>query len=74
MSTRYLEDFAVGDVMATTPVTVSQQDILEFGARYDPQPMHTDPQAAARVHDLTVFQIDDRDNLHRALPLSALER
>jgi acyl dehydratase len=29
-------------------VTVSEDQILEFARQYDPQPMHADPQAAAR--------------------------
>jgi len=48
MKPRYLEDFKVGDKIQPAPVTVSEADILEFANRYDPQPMHNDPQAAAR--------------------------
>jgi acyl dehydratase len=29
-------------------VTVTQEEILEFAHRYDPQPIHVDPEAAAR--------------------------
>lgn len=39
---RYLEDFAVGDVIGIGPYRVSEADILEFGNRYDPQVFHTD--------------------------------
>lgn len=46
MTTRYLEDFTVGEVMETTPVTLSADDIIEFAQLYDPQTFHTDPEAA----------------------------
>jgi acyl dehydratase len=45
---RYLEDLEVGQKFQTASVTISEEDILEFSRRYDPQPMHVDPQAAAR--------------------------
>jgi acyl dehydratase len=48
VKTRYLEDLQVGDKVQTASVTVTEADILEFSRRYDPQPMHTDPEAAAR--------------------------
>jgi acyl dehydratase len=46
MSRRYLEDLAVGERWVSPPFTVSEEDIIAFGERYDPQPFHTDPQAA----------------------------
>ena len=46
MGTRYLEDFTVGEVMATAPVTLSAGEMLEFSQLYDPQAFHTDPEAA----------------------------
>ncbi len=46
MTTRYLEDFEVGEVMATAPVALSVADIVEFAKSYDPQTFHTDPEAA----------------------------
>ena len=46
MTTRYLEDFTVGEVMETAPVTLRADDIIEFAERYDPQTFHTDPEAA----------------------------
>jgi len=46
MTTRYLEDFTVGEVMHTAPVTLSTEEIVEFARRYDPQSFHTDPAAA----------------------------
>ena len=47
---RWLEDYAPGAVYEYGAVTLSEADIVEFARRYDPQPMHTDPQAAARGH------------------------
>ena len=46
MGTRYLEDFTVGEVLATAPVTLSAGEMLEFSRLYDPQAFHTDPEAA----------------------------
>ena len=43
---RYFEDYPVGAVYTGGPVTVSEQDILDFARRYDPQPMHIDKVAA----------------------------
>ena len=43
---RYFEDYPVGAIYVGGPVTVSEQDILEFARRYDPQPMHIDKAAA----------------------------
>jgi acyl dehydratase len=43
---RYFEDFHAGDVRELGPVTVTQDEIVEFARRYDPQPFHVDPDAA----------------------------
>src|SRR5579863_9040091 len=48
MSARYLEDIQIGEKIQAGPVTVTEADVLEFSNRYDPQPMHVDPEAAAR--------------------------
>jgi acyl dehydratase len=48
VTNRYLEDLQVGDKIQTGSVTVTEADILEFARRFDPQPMHTDPEAARR--------------------------
>ena len=37
---QYFEDYPVGAVSVGGPITVSEQDILDFARRYDPQPMH----------------------------------
>ena len=46
MAARYLEEFTVGQVFDTEPVTLSEADLIAFAERYDPQVMHTDPQGA----------------------------
>ena len=43
---RYWEDFEVGDATAFGPVTVTEDEIVEFARRYDPQPFHVDAEAA----------------------------
>jgi acyl dehydratase len=45
---RYFEDYRPGTVFEGGPVMVGEAEILEFARRYDPQAMHTDPEAAAR--------------------------
>jgi len=42
---RYLEDLQVGEKIQTASVTVTEADILQFARSFDPQPMHTDPNA-----------------------------
>jgi len=41
------EDFAVGQVHDLGSVVVEEAEVLAFAERYDPQPFHTDPVAAA---------------------------
>jgi acyl dehydratase len=43
---RHWEDFQVGEVTEVGPVTVTQDEIVEFATRFDPQPFHVDPEAA----------------------------
>lgn len=44
---RYFEDYVPGSVYEYGDVTVTEAEILEFAGRFDPQPMHVDPAAAA---------------------------
>jgi acyl dehydratase len=44
----YLEDLEVGRVFTAGPITVTEEEIVEFARRYDPQPFHLDREAAAR--------------------------
>lgn len=46
MSTLYLEDIEPGDVRELGSFTLSEDDIVEFARRYDPQPMHIEPERA----------------------------
>jgi acyl dehydratase len=45
---RYLEDLSVGQRFTTPAAQITEADTLSFAARYDPQPMHLDAEAAAR--------------------------
>jgi acyl dehydratase len=47
VSRTYFDDIAVGDRYASAqPILVTAAEIIEFASRYDPQPAHTDPEAA----------------------------
>ncbi len=46
MSYRYFEDFVAGDTVELGSVAFSEAEIIDFARTYDPQPMHTDPEAA----------------------------
>lgn len=48
MPERYFEDYPPGAVFEGGGIAVSEAEILEFARKYDPQAMHTDPEAAAR--------------------------
>ena len=44
----HYEDLEVGVTMVcSTPYLLTEEEILEMGRRWDPQPFHTDPEAAA---------------------------
>ena len=43
---RCFEDYAVGDVDHFGAYAVTEQEIVEFARRYDPQPFHVNAQAA----------------------------
>ena len=43
---RYLEDYEPGSVHEFGSVKVEEADIIEFAERFDPQILHTSPQAA----------------------------
>jgi len=46
VGSRYCEDYEPGAVHEFGPVVVEEAEVLEFARRYDPQPFHTDPEAA----------------------------
>ncbi len=45
---RYFEDYLVGDVHEFGQVAVEESEVIAFARRFDPQPFHTDPQAAGQ--------------------------
>jgi len=47
MPERFFEDFEPGQVYELGSRTVTEADIVAFARDWDPQPFHTDPEAAA---------------------------
>lgn len=45
---RYFEDFTVGAVYEFGSARVTEPEIVAFARQFDPQTMHTDPEAAAK--------------------------
>ncbi len=45
--TKYFEDFHIGEQIELGEVEVTEEAIIEFAERYDPQLFHVDPDAAA---------------------------
>lgn len=43
---RYFEDYVPGHVHEFGTISISEAEIVEFGRRYDPQPFHTNAEAA----------------------------
>ncbi|HQY28402.1 MAG TPA: MaoC family dehydratase [Burkholderiaceae bacterium] len=43
---RYFEDFRPGEVIEFGDYLVTEEEIVEFATRYDPQPFHVDRKAA----------------------------
>jgi acyl dehydratase len=46
MPFRYFEDFTEGDTLELGSFSYTEADIIEFARKYDPQPMHVDPEGA----------------------------
>ena len=46
----YFEDLEIGARSAFGRYEVTREEVLEFAARYDPQPFHLSDEAAARTH------------------------
>jgi acyl dehydratase len=40
---RYLEDFVEGDVYEFGPIGITEEEIIDYGRKFDPQVFHTDP-------------------------------
>ena len=49
MDYQYYEDFQPGQAFETQPIQVTEAEIIDFAQKFDPQPMHTDPQAAQAI-------------------------
>jgi acyl dehydratase len=45
---RFFEDYATGDTYEFGPIPLSEDEIVDFGRRYDPQYLHVDPERARR--------------------------
>lgn len=43
-----LDDLKVGQTWESGPIEMRESDIIRFAREYDPQPMHVDPEAAAK--------------------------
>lgn len=46
----YADDMVVGAVMPYGEYTFTEEEMIAFGRRWDPLPMHVDPEAAATGH------------------------
>jgi acyl dehydratase len=47
---QYFEDIEIGTKSSFGSYTVTREEVLEFAAKYDPQPFHLDDEAAAKTH------------------------
>jgi acyl dehydratase len=45
---RFFEDFRPGEVLEFGDYLVTEEEIVDFAKRYDPQPFHVDPDAAGK--------------------------
>ena len=45
---RYFEDYVSGSTFEYGQISLSADEIIEFAKRFDPQPIHIDPEAAER--------------------------
>ncbi len=43
---RYFEDYPEGAVQEFGSIRVEKEELIDFAQRFDPQPFHTDPEAA----------------------------
>ena len=46
---RYFEDYVEGSVVDCGTIHGEQDEVLAFGRRFDPQPFHSDPEAAVNT-------------------------
>jgi acyl dehydratase len=46
---RYFEDYVEGDVYSFGSIEVEEDEVIAFAKRFDPQSLHTDPEAAEKT-------------------------
>jgi acyl dehydratase len=46
---RYFEDYVEGEVHRFGTIAVEADEMIAFAKRFDPQAMHTEPEAASRI-------------------------
>jgi acyl dehydratase len=46
----YLDDLKPGDAFSSPSLVLTEQDVIEFAEKYDPQPFHVDRDAAKSSH------------------------
>jgi len=49
ITNRFFEDYVPGNVHELGSIGITADEIIEFARRYDPQPFHTDPEAARQT-------------------------
>jgi acyl dehydratase len=47
---RYFEDYVVGSTYEFGSIAVTEEEVISFARRYDPQVFHIDPAAAKNTH------------------------
>ena len=72
----YFDDIRPGDAMQSPTYSIAQEEMVDFARRWDPVPMHIDPEAAATVTGGGVtasgaYVLAVRSRLLHALPESA---
>ena len=46
---RYFEDYVVGSVHEFGAITVTEEEVIDFAKRFDPETFHIDPQGAKKT-------------------------
>jgi acyl dehydratase len=57
MARRYFEDITEGERVYCQKVTITRQDIIEFGKRFGPKLFHTDAWACGRVGPMQLLEM-----------------
>ena len=48
----YFEEFKVGDIFICEPILITAEEIHQFATKYDPAPIHVDPEYAKNESEL----------------------